>query len=162
MLCKRCEKEVADAGFYASSPTICKECVKVRVRSHRKGNVERIRAYDRARADLPHRAEARKAAAHLYYNAPAKHEWRVRNPQKTAAHQAVRRAIKAGKLVCPKVCEDCPSLGPLHAHHDDYSQPLAVRWLCVPCHGAAHRTLNELRRAEALHGVQGGYQMAAE
>ena len=28
----------------------------------------------------------------------------------------------------------------LHGHHEDYSQPLEVVWLCAPCHGLRHRT----------------------
>lgn len=33
----------------------------------------------------------------------------------------------------------------IHAHHDDYSRPLHVRWLCASCHKRHH--LQERRAA---------------
>ena len=35
-------------------------------------------------------------------------------------------------------CEKCGSLD-VNAHHDDYTKPLQVRWMCVPCHQQHHR-----------------------
>lgn len=53
----------------------------------------------------------------------------------------MRDALKAGKLVKPSACEECHAEeGPvvLYAHHDDYSKPLNVRWLCGTCHQKWH------------------------
>lgn len=51
-----------------------------------------------------------------------------------AARQLVHRAVKMGRLKRPQVCEDCSRRCKAHAHHDDYSKPLEVRWLCPKCH----------------------------
>ena len=55
---------------------------------------------------------------------------------KNAARSAVRRAIKAGELT-PQACERCGATD-AEAHHDDYSKPLDVRWLCPPHHREHH------------------------
>jgi|SRR6059058_5983477 len=56
--------------------------------------------------------------------------------QKQKARSAVASAIKSGKLVRVP-CEKCGGW-PVHAHHDDYSEPLRVRWLCYTCHVEHH------------------------
>lgn len=61
------------------------------------------------------------------------------NPEKAAAKEAVRRAIRAGTLV-REPCLFCDSPR-THAHHHDYSQPLAVTWLCPKHHGLVHRKI---------------------
>lgn len=66
-------------------------------------------------------------------------------PVKTAAKLEVLKAIKSGRLVrlpcetCGEspVAKDGRSL--VHAHHENYDLPLAVRWLCVSCHYKEHR-----------------------
>lgn len=50
------------------------------------------------------------------------------------AHSAVYRALKSGRLTRPDHCENCGAPCKPHAHHDDYSKPLDVRWLCAKCH----------------------------
>lgn len=52
------------------------------------------------------------------------------------ANYMVSTAIKKGTLV-KKKCEVC-SEDKSEAHHDDYSKPLDVRWLCRSCHRAWH------------------------
>lgn len=74
-------------------------------------------------------------------------KWVNRNPEKSRAHQAVRYAISTGKLVRPKTCSKCGNVPTLrrdgrsgfHAHHQDYSKPLQVEWLCAFCHGNERR-----------------------
>lgn len=71
--------------------------------------------------------------------------WAKRNPHKKAANTAVNNAIRDGRLV-KAPCEKCGELK-AQAHHDDYSKPLDVRWLCVKHHNEHH--VNE-RRAKRL------------
>lgn len=63
-------------------------------------------------------------------------KFRVAHPEKYAAHNAVATALKNGKLA-RKPCEICGKKA--QAHHDDYSKPLDVRWLCVTHHMEHHR-----------------------
>ncbi len=69
--------------------------------------------------------------------------YRANNKHKEDARQAVRIAIKSGKLVAPLWCQRCRSVTDLEAHHNDYSQPLDVEWLCTTCHGLEHREHRE-------------------
>ena len=61
--------------------------------------------------------------------------------QQDAAHRAVTRAIKNGTLVRPDVCSKCGKNrgAPIEGHHEDYSKPLSVEWLCSVCHGRTRR-----------------------
>jgi hypothetical protein len=119
----------------------CKKCVRIRVRKHREANVTDIRAYDRGRGNIPHRIASRVAYRKTpggleRLNAGAK-AWAARNPEKRAAHIIVGNALRYGKLT-RLPCAIC-STPDTQAHHDDYSRPLNVTWLCVPCHGERHK-----------------------
>jgi hypothetical protein len=59
-----------------------------------------------------------------------------RDPVRLRAKQLVRNAIRRGDLT-RKPCEVCGDRA--QAHHDDYSKPLVVRWLCTVHHGYEHR-----------------------
>lgn len=60
-----------------------------------------------------------------------------RNPEKVQARQKCRKAVKAGKLT-RLPCEGCGTTQNVHGHHEDYSKPLDVRWLCMGCHYILH------------------------
>lgn len=70
--------------------------------------------------------------------------WENRNKHKRYAQGAVCRAIKNGRLT-RQPCEKCGELR-VQAHHDDYSKPLDVKWLCVKHHAERHVELNRLNR----------------
>ena len=72
----------------------------------------------------------------------AKRRYRSRHPHKVAAHMAVRSAVRQGKLA-KSTCEVC-GCSDAHAHHDDYSRPLDVIWLCKKHHEARHVELRRL------------------
>lgn len=62
----------------------------------------------------------------------------LRYPDRTRARSITTAAIKAGRLKRPDRCQDCGSPGRPEAHHEDYSKPLVVVWVCRPCHCARH------------------------
>ena len=63
------------------------------------------------------------------------------------AHRVVEAAIKSSELIRPDVCSACDKPKKLHGHHDDYSKPLEVDWLCATCHKQRHKELG-LKHAE--------------
>lgn len=63
------------------------------------------------------------------------------NPEKRAAHTAVKVAVRNGSLIRPSTCERCGKSASghgLHGHHADYSRQLDVEWLCAACHHGGH------------------------
>lgn len=61
---------------------------------------------------------------------------REKHPHKEKARKKLRSEIRAGRIQrqCCDVCGEQKT----HAHHDDYSKPLCVRWLCVKHHNELH------------------------
>lgn len=53
------------------------------------------------------------------------------------ARVEVGAAIVAGTMR-RQPCEVCGSTTRIHAHHDDYSRPMTVRWLCPSHHALWH------------------------
>jgi hypothetical protein len=65
--------------------------------------------------------------------------WREANKEKHAAHLAIQGALAQGKMVRPDCCSQCGKACVPDGHHDDYSKPLVVRWLCRKCHVNHHQ-----------------------
>lgn len=122
-ICRLCEKGRA-AEWYRWN----KECVRVKKRNYYRANKERIREY--ARGYTKRHRDASRQSAKTY---------KENNREKIRAHAKVAYHVKVGQLVKPSVCENCGKhvscSRELHAHHEDYSKPLEVNWLCVSCHG---------------------------
>lgn len=55
---------------------------------------------------------------------------------KKKARNMVGARVANGTII-PQPCEKCGAL-PSEAHHDDYSKPLEIRWLCQTHHLAHH------------------------
>lgn len=68
-----------------------------------------------------------------------------KDPIKQGARSAVKRAVKRGDLIPSESCQACgksqlrsDGVRAIQAHHEDYTKPLDVIWLCVKCHQIAH------------------------
>ena len=148
-MCRECKQEKPLSEFYKHSAMAdghlnkCIECVKARVSKHREANLEKILAYDRKRGNRPDRVQARKDYAKTQSGKLAKKramdKYRKIYPMAYAAHVITSNAIRDGKLVRPTNCSECNSTHKIEGHHDDYTQPLNVRWLCEDCHRKWHR-----------------------
>lgn len=135
--CFKCGETKALADFYRH-PFMgdghlgkCKECTKADTRANRAANADYYRAYDMARANLPHRIDKAKLIAA---------RWREQHPERRAAQIAVGNALRAGRLQ-PMPCWICG--GVAEAHHPDYSSQLDVIWLCPAHHKQAHAMARE-------------------
>ena len=58
--------------------------------------------------------------------------------RKHSARNKVSIALKNGLLIKAANCSRCGSCNRLQGHHEDYSKPLIVEWLCIPCHKKEH------------------------
>jgi hypothetical protein len=134
-VCTSCfvEKDL-DTSFYKHAEMAdgylnkCKECVKKRVGKHRDANLHRIKEYDMRRfRENPERKK--QALANVK-------KFRLKNPEKYIAQNAVNNAIRDGKLKREKCCK-CGAKA--HAHHEDYLKPLDVIWLCPAHHAEVHK-----------------------
>ena len=149
--CKSCEGHFGANAFYASNQSMCKECVKERVRANRAKKIDYYRSYDRKRyRDFEHRKEAaRKSAmsdAAKAARARATARSKIDEPQKWIARGAVRSALRGGKLKRGTECFFCGSGTRIEAHHHDYDKPLDVFWLCSKCHGKLHTINGDFQR----------------
>jgi hypothetical protein len=65
-----------------------------------------------------------------------RHNAQERGTQKRLARVALGNAVQQGKIK-RHPCEKCGAEN-VHGHHDDYSKPLVVRWLCPKHHAEEH------------------------
>lgn len=126
--CRKCSTERPLSGFYKHPAmadghlNICKECAK----AASKQNYEKAGGrpeYERRRFNDPERQVKLKQ-----YRATSK----ANHPDKYKARNAVSNALRDGRLQ-RGACEVCGA-DKVQAHHDDYSKPLEVRWLCFKHH----------------------------
>lgn len=148
-ICGDCKVSKPVSEFYTrakSDPkpnfpkSFCKVCDNLRNKKNKKSlllrNPERVRAYNRFKKkefyqrhkeaiDLKTRKEN---ATHCGY-----------------ARKMLRNAVARGKIIRPLNCERCRrSDYKIQGHHEDYSKPLDVQWLCTLCHNYVHRVKRSL------------------
>ena len=133
-VCFKCKQEKDLSEFYKHNQmkdghlNKCKECTKSDVSIHRAMNIDKIREYDRLRGYLPHRVKNNIERTKIY---------RSEKPEAYKSHTTVNNAINRGRLT-KKPCAVCGSTERVEAHHEDYSRPLDVIFLCSVHHHAVH------------------------
>jgi len=56
--------------------------------------------------------------------------------KQSRARGTVNKAVRDGIIYKSPYCQKCKMvLVPLEAHHEDYTKPYQVEWLCKKCHG---------------------------
>lgn len=156
-VCFKCSQEKPITEFYyhrqMADGTLnkCKTCTK-------KDTAERLakkmaEPEFRIKEAQRHREKARRYrnAGRTVEDANTKREcilkYREKHPQKFHAHNMVAAAIRSGVLI-KQPCAKCGS-GNTHGHHEDYSKPLDVIWLCPRHHAERHVEINDMKRLQS-------------
>jgi hypothetical protein len=152
--CFKCKRHLELFEFYKHSMMAdghlnkCKFCTKQDTENNRKNKEQDINwvLSERKR----HREKSRKYRSdnkdvndsNLYNK-----KWCKKNPEKRKAHNAVKNALKSGKIHRHPCCI-CGNKA--QAHHEDYSKPLDVIWLCLRHHADRHIEINEQKLKETF------------
>lgn len=100
--------------------TYCAECRRQQRRESYHRNIEKERSWSRQK----------------YLKDPDYYK-KVVSPEKEKARKKLRNLIARGKIT-RLPCVVCGE-EKTHGHHEDYSKPLEVIWLCVNHHALLHR-----------------------
>lgn len=129
-ICRKCRVEKSLSDFYKHRGmadgylNICKDCTRKRVSSYWYRNAGQLRKKERERWQRrkknPHEIKRR-----------LKYQQRLRSghPERNRAYCRVHRSLKP-----PDQCEICGDPCRPHGHHEDYTKPLQVIWVCPVCH----------------------------
>jgi len=141
--CTTCGRDLPLTEFYrytAGPPKTfgkCKECTRAAVSENYRKNIDHYAAYERERFKRPER----RAAIRGYL--------KTRPVEKRKAAYLTSNAIRDGRLI-KQPCEVCGETL-VEAHHDDYSKPLDVRWLCRPHHLEHHGKVSRVPARQPQH-----------
>lgn len=135
--CPRCERDLPHDCFSRDARTksglrcYCRECTAAKRKEQHwsEGMTNEQLEARRVRARQWKEANPDRHAANTI-------SYLRRHPDRAAAGQAVRKAIREGRLA-RQPCEVCGTETDVHAHHEDYSRPFEIRWLCRAHHAAA-------------------------
>lgn len=91
---------------------------------------------------------ARRRIYNLKKTVDNKSDYKRKNrfPEKVKARKAFYNAVYSGKLK-KYPCEKCGS-SKAHGHHEDYSKPFDVTWLCPKHHAERHVEIKTLQNAK--------------
>jgi hypothetical protein len=109
----------------------CKACRKAERQTRTPEQIAAYRASLRKSQSNPAHRAARVAYMREYQRRPdvkARHK----------ARNAVKDALRDGRMIRPPACQTCGEKATLDAHHPDYAKPLLVYWICRPCHALLH------------------------
>ncbi len=131
-ICFKCGEKKPLSDFY-KHPRMpdghvnkCKTCNKKDNSKNYRENIDYYKQYDQDRNSL------RTKELTVYQRST-----REQNPEKYKARTALNNAVRDGKIK-KKPCNKCGSEERIQGHHEDYSKPLEVIWLCFKCHRKDH------------------------
>lgn len=156
--CTKCGETKIAAEFYRNDAmrsglnSQCKACCRARsgryFRNNKEVCLEKMRLKNRETYKPGQKYSRQSPSRTREMRAEYQRQYRAQHGERSRARKAVMTAIANGTLI-PKPCERCGFGLGVHAHHEDYSKPLDVNWLCQTCHGRRHREINDERRAMA-------------
>ena len=101
-------------------------------RAYKERYPDRVKeSYRRWRANRRSRGEPNK-------NAQYRKNYKKRYLWKHKARKLFQQAVKRGLLIRPNRCSRCGVTCYPHGHHQDYTKPKQVIWLCHSCHVEEH------------------------
>ena len=142
--CKMCQVEKSEEKFnrwYKKTGNTglrshCKDCDHQINKVFREKKKEELREKRRQRTGAKQRElitdPIRKKRNEDVYRCQRKY------PEKRAARTFLNSYVKMGKIIRPEKCQKCFKKGKVEGHHEDYSQPLTVTWVCKRCHADIH------------------------
>lgn len=158
--CTKCKKSQKPNSFYKNLAkknrlsSWCKDCVHIQNLKWRKDNPEKMKLLikkwresnlDRyleikRRSDLEY--QKNKRARLKGYKTEESKNYRHKYPEKYKAQKALGIAVASGRIkrLSCEVCGENRKYR-IHGHHDDYSEPYKVRWLCPIHHSQRHQEL---------------------
>lgn len=129
--CKDCNRE-----YYRRN----EESIRENKREHHRNNARELNSKARVRYAVhreEYRARTRKRNAdHAVERREYARNYKKSNEQRNIAHYTLKNAVRSGALL-REPCWVCGS-EKTQGHHEDYSQPLKVWWLCQSCHLRLH------------------------
>lgn len=158
--CKECAREYA-RKYHHTNKEKCntnrkkyyqehrEDCIKSQKEYYKK-NKNKIRDNVRERNQKPENKVKNRIRAMKWANrnkdklSHYSGQYKKKNPEKANAHQYVMWALRLNVLSKPENCERCKLKVRLEAHHEDYSKPLEIKWLCKICHMHEHDKLLDL------------------
>ena len=133
--CFKCKIKKSREHFYFRKNTkdglgsFCRACSSIMGREYRLRRIDELREYSRIRDKLPHvRARKNFLRSQRIQDSKTRH--------KRSAHRKLQRAVDNGKIK-KLICQRCGNIK-AQAHHEDYSKPLDVIWLCAVHHAERH------------------------
>lgn len=139
--CIKCDKTKKASDFYQSPRskdgfrTYCKSCC----RENNKNYFKNL-SPEKKKVMVEKAIENRKTATREQ-NLLWRKNWKIKErklyPEKYYARKALQRAVYNNKVTRGK-CLVCGTDENIHGHHDDYSKPLDVTWLCYYHHRQLH------------------------
>ena len=131
--CSKCNQAKDDTEFYRCRTSLdglegaCKKCRNKNSQANYRANREYYVKFFREREQRPERRAYRRAYDRAYQRS---------DRLQVKARISLTNALRAG-TVTRQPCEVCGNIES-QGHHDDYSKPLDVRWLCFQHHREHH------------------------